>query len=52
MQKIWNPKALRKKEITSGDVIYREEDKVIQLSNRPDDFVLMGILVILKQLKH
>ena len=51
MQKIWNPKALRKKEITSGDVIYREEDKVIQLSNRPDDFVFNGDIGYIETIK-
>jgi len=39
VQNIFNPKKKTKKEHRIGEVIFREEDKVIQLTNMPDDNV-------------
>ena len=39
---IFNPKSSIKKEYKQGDFILREEDKVIQLTNMPDDNVYNG----------
>lgn len=42
LQNIFNPKSENKKEIVSGDVIFREKDKVLQLENMPDENVFNG----------
>ena len=42
VQEIYNPKKKEKKEHRLGDVIFRESDKVIQLTNMPDENVYNG----------
>lgn len=42
VREIFNPKSTVKKESKQSDVTYREEDKVIQLTNMPDDNVYNG----------
>lgn len=42
LQKIINPKSPDKNEITSGDTIYREGDKILQLVNDSDNFISNG----------
>ena len=42
VQEIFNPKKKNKKETKILDVLFREEDKVIQLTNMPDDNVYNG----------
>ncbi len=42
LQEIFNPKSLEKKEISVGEVIYRENDKILQLVNRPEENVFNG----------
>lgn len=42
LQNIYNPKGKNKKEIVINDVVFRENDKVIQLSNMPDENVFNG----------
>ena len=42
VQTIFNEKDDSKKEYKVGDVLFREEDKVIQLTNMPDDNVYNG----------
>ena len=42
LQEIMNPKSELKNEIVSGDVIYREGDKVLQLVNDSDNFISNG----------
>ena len=42
VQEIFNPKNKNKKETKILDVLFREEDKVIQLTNMPDDNVYNG----------
>lgn len=46
-QEIFNPKDNFKKEIKVGDVIYREEDKVLQLTNMPEENVFNGDIGII-----
>lgn len=42
LQNLINPKSDVKKEIQFGNKIFRQGDKVIQLVNRPQDFVMNG----------
>ncbi len=42
LQEIFNPKSKKKKELKYGDVIYRENDKVLQLVNDPDNNIFNG----------
>ena len=42
LQDIFNPKDKNKKEVKYGDVIYRENDKVLQLVNDPDNNIFNG----------
>lgn len=42
LQKIINPKSPKKNEIISGDIIYREGDKILQLVNDSDNFISNG----------
>ena len=46
-----NKKTKSKKELAYGDVIYREEDKVLQLTNMPDENVYNGDIGIIKEIK-
>jgi len=47
VQEIFNPKSKLKKEIKVGDVIYREEDKVLQLTNMPEENIFNGDIGII-----
>lgn len=42
LQEIMNPKDAGKNEITSGDIIYREGDKILQLVNDSDNSISNG----------
>ena len=42
LQNIYNPRSKMREEITYGDIIYRENDKVIQLVNDLDNNVFNG----------
>ena len=42
LQEIMNKPSKSKVEITSGDVIFREGDKILQLVNDPDNFISNG----------
>ena len=44
LQEIMNPSNKHKKEILSGETIYREGDKILQLVNDPDNFISNGDL--------
>ena len=46
-QEIFNPKSKLKNEIKVGDIIYREEDKVLQLSNMPEENIFNGDIGII-----
>ena len=45
-----NPKTKNKKELQYGDVIFRENDKVLQLTNMPDENVYNGDIGIIKEI--
>lgn len=51
LQQVFNPKNKEKKEIKYGDVIFRENDKVLQLVNMPDENVYNGDIGIIKYIK-
>jgi len=50
VQEIYNPKGKNKNEQKHGECILREEDKVIQLTNMPDDNVYNGDIGIIDQI--
>lgn len=50
LQVIFNPKDRSKKEIVVGDVIFREGDKVIELTNMPDENIYNGDIGIISQI--
>ena len=50
IQSIYNKKSSKKKEINVGEVTYREGDKVIQLTNMPDDNVYNGDIGIIEKI--
>ena len=50
LQDIFNKKTKDKKEISVGEVIYREGDKVIQLTNMPEDNVYNGDIGIISRI--
>lgn len=50
LQEIFNPKTRNKKELKIGDVTFREGDKVIQLTNMPDDNVYNGDIGIISRI--
>lgn len=50
LQEVFNPKDGNKKEYVSGDVIFRENDKILQLVNMPDDNVFNGDVGVLERI--
>ena len=48
LQDIFNPKDIEKRELKVGDVIFRENDKVLQLVNMPEENVFNGDVGIIK----
>lgn len=50
LQDLFNKKTNDKKEIVIGEEIYRENDKVIQLTNMPDDNIYNGDIGIIKKI--
>ena len=50
LKDIFNKKDKNKEEISVGEVIYREGDKVIQLTNMPDDNVYNGDIGIISKI--
>lgn len=50
LQEIFNEKVKNKKEISISNTIYRENDKVIQLTNMPDDNVYNGDVGIIEKI--
>ena len=50
LQEIFNPSSDSKNEIKYGDVIYRENDKILQLVNMPDDNVYNGDIGVIKNI--
>ena len=52
LQDVFNEVDLKKKEIKYGDIIYRENDKVLQLVNDPDNNVFNGDIGIIKDINY
>ncbi len=51
LQELLNPKESTKKELSINGVIYRENDKVIELSNMPDEYVFNGDIGVIEKIK-
>ena len=52
LQEIFNPKDSLKNEYKYGDVIFRENDKVLQLVNVPDDNVFNGDIGVISSIRN
>ena len=52
LQDVFNPSEINKKEIKYGDIIYRENDKVLQLVNDPDNNVFNGDIGVIKSINY
>ena len=52
LQEIFNPNSKEKREIKSGNVIFREHDKILQLVNMPDENVFNGDIGVIKYIKY
>lgn len=50
IQGIFNPKSPKKKEYILGDVVYRENDKILQLTNMPDENIFNGDIGIIESI--
>jgi len=50
LQNIFNPSDKSKKEIIVGDVVYRENDKVLQLVNMPEERIFNGDIGIISRI--
>ena len=50
LQEVFNPKDKTKTEIESGDIIFRENDKILQLTNMPDDNVFNGDIGVIEKI--
>ncbi|MDD2435298.1 MAG: AAA family ATPase, partial [Bacilli bacterium] len=50
LQEIFNPPHPDKREITFSDVVFRENDKVLQLVNMPDENVYNGDIGVIKSI--
>ena len=50
LQNVFNPKSEDKKELLVGDVIFRENDKILQLVNMPDNNVYNGDIGIIEKI--
>lgn len=51
LQELFNPRDNKKNELSYGDVIFRENDKVLQLVNMPDGNVFNGDVGYIKYIK-
>ncbi len=52
LQDIFNPKAKNKKELVVGDVVYRENDKILQLVNIPDERIFNGDIGVISRIDN
>ena len=52
LQDVFNPIELDKKELKLGDVTYRENDKILQLVNDPDNNVFNGDIGVIKKIEY
>lgn len=51
LQDVFNPFDKSKKQIEYGDVVFRENDKILQLVNMPDENVFNGDIGVIKEIK-
>ena len=51
LQNIFNPSSTDKKEVKYGDIVYRVNDKVLQLVNDPDNNIFNGDIGIISSIK-
>lgn len=51
LQNIFNPRSSDKKEVKYGDIVYRVNDKVLQLVNDPDNNIFNGDIGIISSIK-
>ena len=51
LQELLNPKKSSRKEISINNVTFREKDKVIELSNMPENYVFNGDIGIISKIK-
>ncbi len=51
LQELLNPKKSTKKELVINNITYREDDKVIELSNMPDEYVFNGDIGVIDKIK-
>ncbi len=52
LQKIFNPQSMDKNETYDGDIIYRENDKILQLENMPDENVFNGDIGFIEKIDN
>ncbi len=52
LQDVFNPSCVGCKEIKYGDVIFRENDKILQLVNDPDNNVFNGDIGVIKDINY
>ena len=52
LQEVFNPKEDGKRELKVGDVIFREQDKVLQLVNMPDENIFNGDIGIITRIMY
>ena len=52
LQNIFNPSSNEKDELVVGDVIFRENDKILQLVNMPEENVFNGDIGIIKRIVY
>ena len=52
LQNVFNSESKSKKEIVINNVVYRENDKVIQLSNMPDENIFNGDIGYIESIKN
>ena len=52
LQELYNPVSPKKNEIIINDIVYRENDKVIQLTNMVDDNVFNGDVGIIDKIRN
>ena len=50
LQEVFNPSSVEKEEIKYGDVIFRENDKILQLVNMPEENVFNGDIGIINRI--
>ncbi len=50
LQEVFNPKSDEKRELVSGDVIFRENDKILELVNMPEENVFNGDLGVITKI--